>query len=61
MLDKNPLKFEMRSLNDTKLANIKAELKPSDCSCLLRSNNCNENFDTFCSVLNNCMDKFAPR
>ena len=51
----------MRSLNDTKLANIKAELKSSDWNGLLRSDNCNENFDTFCSVLNDCMDKFAPK
>ena len=50
MCDKTALQFETRSLNETKLGKIKDDRKQKDWNGLLRSNNCNVNFDTFCQV-----------
>ena len=61
MRDKTPLQFETRSLNETELGKIKDDLKQKDWNGLLRSNNCNVNFNTFCQVLNDIMDSHAPK
>ena len=51
MRDKTSLNFETRSLNESKLSHIKDNLKSKDWNGVLRSSDCNENFDTFCNVL----------
>ena len=57
--DKNPLKFELRVLNETKIENINMDLKGKDWNGIPRSNDVNVNFDTFCAELNKSMDKYA--
>ena len=39
---------------------IKSELKTKDWNGLLRGDNVNENFDTFCDVIYETMDNIAP-
>ena len=58
--DKKPLCFESRSLTDAKLEEIKKDLKAYNWNGLLRSDDVNKNFDKFCTMLNNTMDKVAP-
>ena len=58
--DKTPLEFELRNLNDNKLSMIWEDLKSIDWNGLLRSDNCNENFEQFHSTVMNSMDMIAP-
>ena len=57
--DKKPIHFESRTLTETKLVSIKNELKVQDWNGLLRTD-VNENFDKFCQIVSETMDKFAP-
>ena len=58
--DKTPIEFKSRNLNDDKIMKINNELKCIDWNGLLNSNNCNANFNTFCSEIKTTMDKVAP-
>ena len=58
--DKTPIEFESRNLNDNKIMKINNELRCIDWNGLLNSNNCNANFNTFCSEIKTTMDKVAP-
>ena len=58
--DKTPIEFESRNLNDDKIMQINNELRSIDWNGQLNSNNCNTNFNTFCSKIKTVMDKVAP-
>ena len=58
--DKTLFRFESHSLNEKKMEHIKNELKIKGWNGILRSNDVNENFDKFCEVVNETMDKFTP-
>ena len=60
MRDKKPLCFESRSLTDAKLDEVKNDLKTYNWNGLLRTDDVNENFKRFCTVLNTTLDKVAP-
>ena len=57
--DKTPIEFESRNLNDDKIMQINNELRSIDWNGQLNSNNCNTNFNTFCSKIKTAMDKVA--
>ena len=58
--DKTPIKFESRNLNDDKIVQINNELRSIDWNGQLNSNDCNTNFNTFCSEIKTVMDKVTP-
>ena len=58
--DKTPLEFELRNINDNKLSMIWEDLKSIDWNGLLRSDDCNENFEQFHSTVMNSMNMIAP-
>ena len=58
--DKTPIEFESRNLNDDKIMQINNELRCIDWNGQLNSNNCNTNFNTFCSKIKTVTDKVAP-
>ena len=58
--DKKPLGFKSRSLNEVKLEHIKNDLKIKDWNGMLRNDSVDENFDQFCDVVSETMDKFTP-
>ena len=58
--DKKPLRFKSCSLNEAKLEHIKNVLKIKDWNAMLRSDSVDDNFDKFCEVVSEMMDKFAP-
>ena len=60
LLDKSPLEFESRSLNDNKLQEIKSKLYSVDWVGLLNSESCDENFNKYNAKLNEVMDQIAP-
>ena len=60
ILDKQPLTFESRSLNNDKLLNIKKLLSKVDWYGLLNKSNADENFNIFSNKINNIMDEVAP-
>ena len=60
MMNKEPLNFKSRALNDNKIKCITEELKCKDWNEILRSDNVNVNFDQFCNELNETMDTYAP-
>ena len=58
--DKTPLEFESRNLNSNKLSMIHDDLKLINWNGLLRSDDCNENFEHFHSTVMQSMDNIAP-
>ena len=58
--DRTPIEFESRNLNEDKIMQINNELWSIDWNGQLNSNNCNTNFNTFCSEIKSTMDKVAP-
>ena len=60
IIDKSPLVFDSRNLNDGKLTEIKTNLYNVDWVGLLNKNFSTENIDLFCNKLNQVMDSTAP-
>ena len=60
MVDKNPIEFQSRWLNEMKFEIIKQDLRGIDWDANLNSDDCNINFNIFCDILHNTMDKTAP-
>ena len=60
LLDKSPLEFESRSLNDNKLQEIKNKLYRADWIGLLNSESCDENFNKYNAKINEVMEQIAP-
>ena len=60
LLDKSPLEFDSRLLNDTKLCEIKHKLYSVDWVGLLNSESCDENFNKCNAKINKVMDQIAP-
>ena len=58
--DNTPIEFESRNLSEEKILQINNELKQVDWNGQLNSNNCNINFNTFCSEIKMAMDRVAP-
>ena len=56
ILNKTPLIFESRALNEEKMWEIKNNLAAVDCFGLLNKDNCNENFNIFSDMVNEVMD-----
>ena len=60
LLDKSPLEFDSRLLNDNKLCEIKQKLYNVDWVRLLNSESCDENFNKCNAKINEVMDQIAP-
>ena len=60
ILDKTPLMFNSRSLNNEKMIEIKNNLSKVDWYGLLNKDKCNDNFNTFSDTINEIMDITAP-
>ena len=60
LMDKTPIEFKSRKLNNVKITRIKNILFNIDWNTCLNSTNCNINFDTFCDHLNSAMETIAP-
>ena len=60
IVDKDPIIFESHCLNDIKLGKIEHELSNINLNGHLNSEDCNVNFNIFCDILSNTMDKHAP-
>ena len=58
--DKQPLEFESRLLNETKINQINRKLRCTDWNELLKSNDVNQNFNIFTDKLSSIMDTEAP-
>ena len=58
--DNTPIEFESRNLSEEKILQINNELRQIDWNGQLNSNNCNINFNTFCSIIKTAMDRVAP-
>ena len=61
LVDKEPLEFKNRRLNDSKTQIIKKNLPDIDWICNLNSNNSNCNFNVFCNLLKGIRDDVAPK
>ena len=57
--DNTPIEFESRNLSEEKILQINNELRQVDWNGQLNSNNCNINFNTFCSEIKMAMDRVA--
>ena len=57
IMDKSPLEFKSRSLTPTKINCIKRKLLQIDWNGTSNSNDCNTNFDKFCDIIKNMMEK----
>ena len=60
MIDKTPIEYKSRKLNDDKIKNINNRLNYKDWNGILNSHNVNTNFNTMCTVLEETMDLEAP-
>ena len=60
LLDKSPLEFESRPLNDNKLQEIKNKLYRADRIGLLNSESCDEKFNKYNAKINEVMDQIGP-
>ena len=60
LMDKTPIEFKSRKLNEDKIARIKSKLFNTDWNVLLSSTDCNTNFNAFCDHLNSVMEAVAP-
>ena len=60
LLDREPLVFESRNLNERKLKAINQQLMSIDWNSILTSDNVNINFDVFCNTLKDTTDMVAP-
>ena len=60
IVDKDPIIFESHCLNNDKFGKIKHELYSIDWNGHLNSSDCNENFNVFCDILRDTMDKHTP-
>ena len=60
LLKQEPLIFESRCLNDTKLKVVNHQLMRKDWIGLLTGPTCDEKFDQFSNILNEVLDKVAP-
>ena len=58
--DKNAIEFHSRKLNDNKIHQINDEIHAVDWNGVLNSKDCNNNFNKFCDILHEAMDKIAP-
>ena len=61
MLNKEPLEFISRNLNERKLSQINEKLSNVDWVGNLRSQDVNQNFDCLNDIINMTMDEIAPR
>ena len=59
LTDKHPLEFESRNLTDKKVTDIK-QLQRVDWNGVLNLDNCDDNFNTFHTVVQDSMNMFAP-
>ena len=60
MIDKTPIEYTSRKLNDGKIKNINNRLNRKDWNGILNSNDVNTNFNTICTVLEETMDLEVP-
>ena len=60
LYDKKPPEFESRNLNDVKIKRIKTLLLQVNWLSELNSGDCNKDFNRFCNVVSETMDKVAP-
>ena len=60
LADKEPLEFKSRKLNGAKIQLIKDDLQLVDWTGHLNSNDSNQNFNTFCEILQKTMNTVTP-
>ena len=60
MIDKTPIEYKSRKLNDDKIKNINNRLNHKDWNGILNSDDANTNFTTMCTVLEETMELEAP-
>ena len=60
MIDKTPIEYTSRKLNDDKIKNINNRLNHKDWNGILNSDDVNINFNTMCTILEETMDLEAP-
>ena len=60
MIDKTPIEYTSRKLNDDKIKNINNRLNHNDWNGILNSDDVNINFNTMCTILEETMDLEAP-
>ena len=60
LLNKEAMEFESQRFNDKSIRKIKSELFGVDWNGILNSSDCNDNFNKFCDILMEIMDKIIP-
>ena len=58
--DKSAIEFYSCKLNSNKIHQINEEIHTVDLNGVLNSEDCNENFNIFCDILHESMNKVAP-
>ena len=58
--DKSAIKFYTCKLNSNKIHQINEEIHAIDWNGVLNSEDCNKNFNVFCDILHESMNKVAP-
>ena len=60
LLNQEPLTFQSRCLNETKLKEVKHRLMQKDWMGLLKGITCNDKFNQFTEIVNKTLDKIGP-
>ena len=60
LCDKTAIELQSRDLSDTKLTQIREKLNQQDWNGVLNSEDCNQNFNTFCHIVETKLNEIAP-
>ena len=60
MVNKRPIEYYSWKLSNEKIEEINNKLKTVDWDGNLNSENCNINFEQFCNILHDTMDRVVP-
>ena len=60
LLNKEPLTFQSRCLNETKLKEVNHHLMQKDWIGMLNGTTCNDKFNKFTEIVNETLDEIGP-